>query len=93
MLCGSCVGVFTWAAKMIQLVRLFEGNNALSNGDFVEGWSFLAFSFRRNAAFAVTYAIEFLCLTTAKLMVLDRMSGFAAPQVPSNVSFYYHFAV
>ena len=30
--------------------------------------------------FNVTYAIEFLCLSAAKLMVLDRMSDFAAGQ-------------
>ncbi len=28
----------------------------------------------------MTYAIEFLCLSVAKLMVLDRMSNFATPQ-------------
>mgnify|MGYP000456850898 CR=1 FL=1 len=32
------------------------------------------------SAFLVTYAIEFLCLSAAKLMVLDRMSVFAAPR-------------
>jgi hypothetical protein len=31
-----------------------------------------------HAVFAVTYAIEFLCLSVAKLIVLDRMSDFAA---------------
>jgi hypothetical protein len=30
-----------------------------------------------RGVFVVTYAIEFHCLTTAKLMVLDRMSEFA----------------
>jgi hypothetical protein len=93
MLCGSCVGVVTWVARMMQLVKLFEGNNAVRNGDVVEGHPLLALSLSWNAAFAVTYAIEFLCLTTAKLMVLERMSDFAAPQVPSNVSIYNHFAV
>ena len=32
----------------------------------------------RRPVFLVTYAIEFLCLSAAKLMVLDRMSDFAA---------------
>ena len=88
MLCGSCVGVFAWAARMIQLVKLFESNNAVRNGNVVEGWRLFAILFSWNAAFLVTYAIEFLCLTTAKLMVLERMSDFAAPQVLSNVSFF-----
>ena len=38
----------------------------------------LAFSARWHAVFAVTYAIEFLCLSAAKLLVLDRMSDFLA---------------
>ncbi len=38
------------------------------------------FSLSRSwiAAFVVMYAIEFLCLSVAKLMVLDRLSDFAA---------------
>jgi hypothetical protein len=34
----------------------------------------------------VTYAVEFLCLSAAKLMVLDRMSVFAAPQAEGRHS-------
>jgi hypothetical protein len=37
-----------------------------------------ALSDRWNAVFRVTYPIEFLCLSVAKLLVLDRMSDFAA---------------
>jgi hypothetical protein len=33
-----------------------------------------------RAVFTVTYAIEFLCLSAAKVMVLDRMRDFAAPR-------------
>ena len=93
MLCGSCVGVVTWAARMMTLVYFFHGNDSISNRNFVQGFSSVARTRSWRAVFSVTYAIEFLCLTTAKLMVLDRMSDFAAPQVPSNISFYYHFAV
>jgi len=32
-----------------------------------------------DCAFRVTYAAEFMCLSVAKLMVLDRMFGLAAP--------------
>jgi hypothetical protein len=32
------------------------------------------------AAFHVTHALEFLCLTAAQLMVLDRMSMFVSPE-------------
>ena len=40
----------------------------------------LAASQSWRAAFTVTYAIEFLCLSAAKVMVLDRMRDFAAPR-------------
>jgi hypothetical protein len=36
---------------------------------------------RWKAAYLVTYAVEFLCLSAAQLMVLDRMSEFAAARV------------
>jgi hypothetical protein len=45
-----------------------------------QGESFSALAYSWRAAFTVTYAVEFLCLNAAKLMVLDRMSVFAPPQ-------------
>jgi hypothetical protein len=80
MVCGSCVGAVTWAARMMDRVNLFNGSDAFSRGDRVQQWSLVAQSFNWSAVFAVTYAIEFLCLSAARLMVLDRMSDFAAEQ-------------
>ena len=37
-----------------------------------------ALSDRWDAIYRVSYAIEFMCLSTEKLIVLDRMSQFAA---------------
>jgi hypothetical protein len=71
MACGSCFGAVAWAARMMDLALQFS---ALHNS------SLLAGAFRWRAAFLVTYAVEFLCLSAAKLMVLDRMSVFAAPE-------------
>jgi hypothetical protein len=68
---GSCVGAVAWAARMMDLALQFS---AFHNS------SLLAGAFRWRAAFLVTYAVEFLCLSSAKLMVLDRMSMFAAPE-------------
>ncbi len=42
--------------------------------------SFNATSYRWLPLYFVTYAIDFMCLSAAKLMVLDRMSVFAAPE-------------
>jgi hypothetical protein len=77
MMCGSCVGALAWAAEMNSLVNLFKGYDSSSQ---VEQSSLLALSSSWHSAFQVTHAIEFLCLSAAKLTVLDRMSVFAAPQ-------------
>ena len=80
MLCGSCFGVFTWSARMINLVNQFNGVDAELRGDRVQHWSLFALHYSWVSVFYVTYAIEFLCLSAARLMVLDRMSLFAAGQ-------------
>ena len=80
MVCGSCFGAVTWAARMMQLENDFNGQDALSRRDFVQLWSLLALSHSWAAVFLVMYAIEFMCLSAARLMVLDRMSDFAAGQ-------------
>ena len=77
MMCGSCVGAVTWGAWMQSLATAFtaELGPSLSLDQRALFWSL---SDRWNAVFRVTYAIEFLCLSVAKLIVLDRMSDFAA---------------
>jgi hypothetical protein len=79
MLCGSCVGAVTWAARMMNLVYFFKGNYTTISTNAAEVYSFHALSRKWRAAYVVTYAIEFLCLSASELMVLDRMSDFAAP--------------
>jgi hypothetical protein len=82
MVCGSSVGAVTWAARMMDLVnyfRIFSTDVRISN-DQVKLRSIVATSFSWLAVYVVTYASEFLCLSAAKLMVLERMSNFAGPQ-------------
>jgi hypothetical protein len=80
MVCGSCFGTVTWAARMMQLVNQINAADAASRGDLVQRWSLLALSRSWLAVFFAMYAIDFLCLSAARLMVLDRMSDFAAGQ-------------
>jgi hypothetical protein len=80
MVCGSCFGAVTWAARMMQLANSINGQDAFSRGDRVQQTSFFALSYSWGAVFFVMYAIEFLCLNAARLMVLDRMSDFASGQ-------------
>ena len=72
MACGSCVGT-----QMLLLVNLFQ---AEKNDNSVQSSLFYAASYTWHPVFTVTYAVEFLCLSAAKLMVLDRLMVFAAPQ-------------
>jgi hypothetical protein len=79
MLCGSCFGAVAWGALMQDLVLSFNRNynpasSTLTNAQY---YSIVAQAPRWVAAFVVTYAMEFLCLSAAKLMVLDRMMEFA----------------
>jgi hypothetical protein len=81
MLCGSCFGAVAWGAWMQYLVLGFNiNNNPSSNLTNAQIYSMFAHANRLIAAFAVVYAIEFLCLSAAKLMVLDRMMEFVMPR-------------
>ena len=78
MLCGSCFGAVAWGALMQVLVLTFNvDNNPSSTLTNAQQASTLAQAQRWVAAFVVAYAMEFLCLSAAKLMVLDRMMEFA----------------
>jgi hypothetical protein len=83
MLCGSCFGAVTWGAWMQVLTYEFRGGR----GEFTpldRSFFFWSLSDRWNSGFRLTYASEFLCLSVAKLIVLDRMSIFAAGDVMSR---------
>ena len=84
MTCGSCVGAVAWAARMMNLANGFKANKAITNR--VERASLLVAVDSWYSVFLVTYAVEFLCLSAAKLMVLDRMSVFAAPQAEGSAA-------
>ena len=75
MLFGSCVGVVTWLAWMqymaLDFTSMRDGNLTRS-----QKASMYSHAMRWMVAFRVAYTIEFLCLTVAKLIVLDRMSDF-----------------
>lgn len=87
MLCGSCFGAVTWAAWMQFLSNSIFGRSDTRGDDSASPslrFLYLAVAQRWRAAFLVTYAIEFLCLSAAKLMVLDRMSSFAEGSVEKS---------
>jgi hypothetical protein len=76
--CGSCSGIITWSSWMQYLTNNYIGMSLLhepSEDRFV----FFARAENWYAAHRVTYAVEFLCLSVANLLVLDRMAGFSMP--------------
>jgi len=79
MLCGSMFGAVAWGANMQSLVLNFNTQNNPSS-TLTKAQLFLSYAQIRRwiAAFSVMYALEFLCLSLAKLMVLDRMRDFVA---------------
>ena len=74
---GSVFGAVTWSLWMQALVTDFTGYYVLSPAQRL---SLYGQSQYWVAAFYVTYAIEFLCLSVAKLLVLHRMADFAVPK-------------
>ena len=76
---GSVFGAVAWAADMQNLVFQFHFyapglTPAQAQSSFAQAQHWWA-------AFFVTYAIEFLCLSVAKLLVLHRMADFALAKV------------
>jgi hypothetical protein len=80
MLCGSCFGAVNWGARIIDLANGVYADEADDRDNDVEASFYLGICYRWASVVFVAYAIEFLCLSAAKLMVLDRMSDFAAGQ-------------
>jgi len=78
MLCGSCFGAVAWGTDMQVFVLNFSTyNNPSSTLTNAQILSYAAQIRRWLASFSVTYAMEFFCLSVAKLTVLDRMTDFA----------------
>jgi hypothetical protein len=80
MLCGSCFGVVAWLAWMFFLAFNITNRGfpreARQSDNAAESMLVFAQMARWLTVYVVTYAIEFLCLSAAKLLVLDRMAGF-----------------
>ena len=73
-LVGSCCGIVSWLSWMQRLTLNYKGND--SSQRFSNRGMLLSQAFRSFAAFSVFYPVEFLCLSIAQLLVLDRMYQF-----------------
>jgi hypothetical protein len=82
MFVGSVFGAVSWAAWMQNLIANYSGLAPALTPAEVARWN--ARGQYWTAAFLCTYAVEFLCLSTAKLMVLDRMMDFVVKRVDTT---------
>jgi hypothetical protein len=76
MLCGSVFGAVAWGSSMQSNVNLETGNSLISTPFENQRFAMFALWHQFEAVFSVTYAVDFLCLSVAKLMVLDRLTEF-----------------
>jgi hypothetical protein len=87
MFCGSCFGAVTWGFWMQGEVEFFSSISFNNDSSVSSQRSFnfhKAQTMRLSSVWNVTHAFEFLCLSVAQLMVLDRMTDFAFPQLGSR---------
>ena len=81
---GSIFGSAAWASYLQFLVAFFTASPGVSN---VDDAALNAVQSRWSCAFLVFYALEFMCLSVAKLLVLFRTIDLSMPQgqpVPSH---------
>jgi hypothetical protein len=76
---GSVFGAVTWAAWMMVLALYFS-QTQVPSGDNAQLHAIYAQYAYWYSVFCITYAIEFLCLSVAKLLVLDRIADFSVPK-------------
>jgi hypothetical protein len=78
MFCGSIFGAVSWGVNMQALVLNFSTDRNKTTLSEAESLMYQAKIRQLLAAFSVLYALEFICVSMAKLMVLDRMREFVA---------------
>jgi len=71
-------GVVVWIRRMMYFVETYKAFKQIAEPAQFVYLRGRAYSF--NPSYHVTYAVEFMCMCTAKLMVLDRLSVFAVSE-------------
>ena len=75
---GSCFGAAAWVAYMQYLAAFYTAGNAVETPVLADRWTMYALAYNMLVKFYVLYALEFFCLSVAKLVVLDRMKDFVS---------------
>jgi hypothetical protein len=76
-MCGSCFGAVAWGSSLHSEVNVETARSMVSTPSENQRFPLFATWQHFRAVSGVTYAIDFMFLTVAKLMVLERMTDFA----------------
>ena len=76
-MCGSCFGAVAWGCSLRSEVSVEIARSMVSTPSADQRFPLFATWQQFRAAYGVTYAIDFILLSSAKLMVLDRMTEFS----------------
>ena len=87
---GSVFGAVTWAFWMQSLVATFTAESDTLGPSRAQFYLLNSQGQYWGAAFYVPYAIEFLCLSVAKLLVLHRMKEFLVSRVQRRYCISVH---
>ena len=79
---GCFIGTFAFAANMMQLSEGYEGNFQNSR-DFNLQYEAV---FRWKAVYVALFPLEFMCVSIAKLLVLERLYNFVLPKLDSAIA-------
>ena len=81
---GCFIGTFAFAANMMQLSEGFEANLTPNySRDFNLQYEAV---FRWKAVYVALFPLEFMCISIAKLLVLERLYNFVLPKLDSAIA-------
>ena len=79
---GCFIGTFAFAANMMQLSEGYEGNTQ-NPRDFYPQYEAV---FRWKAVYVALFPLGFMCISIAKLLVLERLYNFVLPKLDSAIA-------
>jgi hypothetical protein len=79
---GCFIGTFAFAANMMQLSEGYEGNTQ-NPRDFHLQYESV---FRWKAVYVALFPLGFMCISIAKLLVLERLYNFVLPKLDSAIA-------
>ena len=83
---GCFIGAFAFAANMMQLSEGFEANSDSDSAAQSDFHLLYEKVFRWKAVYVALFPLEFMCISIAKLLVLERLYNFVLPMLHSSIA-------